>query len=85
MGDEFATQREFDRFVKTTDEAIAQLRADRDDDIKAAVALAVAEAFKELGESRNTSWMRRIGAVGAGAAVVSAWVVLWQVMSASGR
>lgn len=74
------SQREYDRFVKTTDEDIAELRAavaaleeQRGKDIKAAV------------ESRNTIWMRRIAAVGAGAGAVAAWAALVELRHSLGR
>lgn len=67
------SQREYDRFVKTTDEDIAELRTavaalkkQREDDIKAA---------KQL----------RIAAIAAGASVVAAWVGLFELWRSLGR
>lgn len=67
------SQREYDRFVKTTDDDIAQLRTDfdalkkqRDDDIKTA---------KQV----------RIAAVAAGASVVAAWVGLFELWRSFGH
>ena len=63
---------------------LERIRAQREADVQAA-ALALTAALKELGESRNTSWVRRVGAVGAAAGVVAAWVALIELLNASGR
>ena len=59
-----ATQREFDRYVKTTDEAIAQLRRD------------LAEHEQAHEQRTERSWARIIGLATAAAGVVVAWVAL---------
>lgn len=88
----WVTQREYDRFVKTTDEAIAQLRVGQerlpdqlDEDIKTAVAAAVAAAFKARGEERSTSWVRRWAGIAAGAGLASAFVALMELWRSTGR
>jgi hypothetical protein len=58
---------------------LSQLRTERDDDIKAAVALAVAAAFKELGADRRATLGQRIAGIAAGASVVAAWVGLFEL------
>lgn len=86
------SQRLFDETCKRYDDQIAQLRRaharladERDEDVKTAVALAVAAAFKEHGKERNTSWVTRIAMVGAGAGVVAAWVALTELLRSSSR
>jgi hypothetical protein len=64
VGDQSVSQREFDRFVKTTDEAIAQLRHDFDE-------------HEDAHEQRTErSWGRIIGLITAAAGVAVAWVGL---------
>jgi hypothetical protein len=81
------SQREFDRYAKATDDAIARVERDlqrladeRDDDIRAAVAIAVAsaikDAFNELADKQDKSWVRRLGFLSAAAGVASAWVAI---------
>lgn len=90
---EFDEYKEHQRELRESDlRERAQLRDDqkrlsseRDDDIKAAVQLAVAAAFKELGETRRSSVGQRIAAVGAGAGLVAAWVGLVELWRSSGR
>lgn len=61
------SQREYDRFVKTTDEDIAQLRRDFD------------ELKKQRDDDIKTAKQVRIAAIAAGASVVAAWVGLFEL------
>lgn len=80
MGDSFVSQREFDRYREAETERHAQLRRDLealeeryDNGLKAAV------------EKQTTSRAARIGAVGAGAGVVAAWVAVIELWHSLGR
>jgi len=80
VSDQFVSQREFDRVCKDYDRQLAQLHADvealeeqRDEDLKAAA------------DSRDKVLVRRIGAIGAGAGVVAAWVALVELLHAHGH
>ena len=87
MGDSYVSQREFDEYkehqreLRETDRReLARLRTalegheeQHEDDLKAAI------------ESRNATWTRRIAAVGAGAAVIAAWVTVIELWHSTGR
>ncbi len=70
MGD-LVSQREYDRFVKTTDDAIAQLRADLNE-LERQRAL----EREAAATTKDRSWARVIGLLTAAAGVVVAWVGL---------
>ena len=67
------SQREYDRFVKTTDEAIAQLR----DDLK--------DLREERDDEVKSAKQVRIAAIAAGASVVAAWVGLFELWHSLGH
>jgi len=80
VGEAYVSQREFDRYREATDRELAQLRHELEELERQRL-----EDLKSAADFRDRSVVRRIGAVGAGAGVVAAWVALVELLHASGH